>query len=219
MIKQLRQSNLVPSPINDNEIVRTGRNWRIVYDSMQASVRNRKGLSYLLPLLQNPGASLSVLQISHVCKLPGTFVPRVITTDEINDEPSNDHSPDSSSEKTLNCPELIGSVSDQLKLLWDHIELAQARGDKETWMALEDKQQEILASIARVQDSKGELFELNKRQHNTRSSICQQIRGFIKADLAPSLPKLAEHLSESLNYGLECCYSPNNNARWVIKKG
>jgi hypothetical protein len=186
--------------------------WQILYEGRCIRIRSGKGLFYLRHLLQHPGEKIHVSSLAalgdHYSR-PGRS-----TADRGLDVP-----PD---------PPLLahdlGGVIDSRATSEYRARLDELRSDLEEasqWAdfgraaSIQREIEFIHKELASAYGLTGRLRRLDDQIERTRKAVWNRIRDSI-ANIAKQNPILGRHLRNSIQTGLSCEYSPENDVSWTF---
>lgn len=195
---------LTPRGPGGNTFRHAGGVWTLSYAGTEARVNDAKGLHVICRLLAYPGREFHVLDLMVPLVTRGTS-PRGL-------------------DERLAAPGNAGEVIDataraayknRLSLLAQDLEEAEEDSDVGRAEKLRAERDFLVAELSAAYGLAGRVRHTSDPAERARWTITKRIRTALRR-IDEVHPALAHHLKNSLKTGLFCCYSPEQDTRWVL---
>lgn len=187
-----------------------GQIWTIVYEGHLFRLDHNKGLTYILELLKHPHDKINVNQLMQL-ETVGSVALDKMTNEGMQ---AQELSISDGSLGTHIDEQAITEYRQRVRSIDAELEMAQKNSDLGRKEELINEREKILDEIKRNVTPSGNLKTNNPQLKKTVDAVRKCIKETIKYKIITHDKKLADHLSDSLNYGNSLSYTPKIQIPW-----
>jgi len=198
----------VGTAARERRFCRTGDHWTVTFGDKSAPVKHTRGMEHIAVLLRSPGRSfgcIELAQVSSQCNRPGATVS------------SEDQAALSKgfSRQPLQDRETLAQINRELKRLDEALADAEARHDVKRIEDLQTERDAVLAQVKKSSGRGGRSRAFSDEDEKARKAVGVAIQRAISM-MAKLQPQLAQHLTNRIDTGIDCCYRSDGVA-WEIR--
>jgi hypothetical protein len=195
-----------------NHFILRGQYWDMRFQKEEGHIKDRLGIKYLVQLLNNPYRDVHVFQLMEIVNTPVHDAWKSEEYTNVSDEDLGHIGMMRSGPTRGGSRPVSGELMQKYRSLQGNLAKAARSGDP---LEIEEAQREL--------DEFEDLITLvmkperDKQLENARTNVQQSIKRAYKALKRSGLPKLCDHLNNSVKKGYKCSYKPDPELVWKIK--